>query len=100
MGLEHQRPAGANDQFPAKTWKESTFAKDIRADEDSSDSKGLELQDGGRVGRKTPGGSTGGKPGRKNPIGGGAGGSGGVGGSGGGGGAGGSGSASAALVVV
>ena len=77
--------------FQQKHGKKVPLPK-IYADEDSSDSKGLELQDGGRVGRKTPGGSTGGKPGRKNPIGGGAGGSDGVGSSGGGGGAGGSGS--------
>ena len=76
--------------FQRKHGKKVPLPK-IYVDEDSSDSEGLELQDGGRVGRKTLGGSIGGKPGRKNPIGGGAGSSGGVGSSGGGGGAGGSG---------
>ena len=47
----------------------------IYADEDSSDSEGLELQDGTCYGRKTPGGS-GGKPGRKLLTGGGGGGTG------------------------
>ena len=40
----------------------------IYMDEDSSDSEGIELEDGSIVGRKTPGGSSGGsggKPGRK-----------------------------------
>ena len=41
--------------FQQKHGKKVPLPK-IYADEDSSDSKGLELQDGGRVGRKTPGG--------------------------------------------
>ena len=47
----------------------------IYADEDSSDSEGLELQDGTWVGRKTPG-SGGGKPGQEPSTGGGGNGSG------------------------
>ena len=68
--------------FQRKHGKKVPLPK-IYADEDSSDSESLELQDGVRVGRKTPGGATGGKLGRKNPTGGGTGGSGGAGGSGG-----------------
>ena len=69
--------------FQRKHGKKVPLPK-IYADEDSSDSESLELQDGVRVGRKTPSGTTGGKLGRKNPTGGGTGGSGGAGGSGGG----------------
>ena len=79
--------------FQRKHGKKVPLPK-IYVDEDSSNSEGLELQDRGRVGRKTPGGSTGGKLGRKNPIGGGAGGSSGVCSSGGSSGAGGSGGGS------
>ena len=49
--------------FQPKHGKKVPLPK-IYADEDSSDSEGLELQDGGKVARKTLGGSTGGKPGR------------------------------------
>ena len=55
--------------FQRKHGKKIPLPK-IYADEDSSDSEGVELQDQSRVGRKTPGGSTGDKPGRKPPTGG------------------------------
>ena len=71
--------------FQRKHGKKVPLPK-IYMDKDSSDSKGLELEDGTRVGRKATGGSggsSGGKPGRK-PSAGGSGSSG-TGGSGGGG---------------
>ena len=69
--------------FQRKHGKKIPLPK-IYADEDSSDSEGLELQDGLMVSRKTPGGSSGsGKPGRK-PSAGGVGGSGRAGSTGGG----------------
>ena len=70
--------------FQHKHWKKVPLPK-IYTDEDSSDSRGLELQDGTWVVRKTPGGG-GSKPGRKPP----AGGAGGSSGTGSGGGTGGS----------
>ena len=48
--------------FQRKHGKKVPLPK-IYADEDSSDSEDLELQDGTRVGRKAPGDGVGGKPG-------------------------------------
>ena len=67
--------------FQRKHGKKVPLPK-IYMDEDSSDSEGIELQDGSVVSRKTPGGSSGGsrgKPGRK-PVAGGSSGGGSTGG--------------------
>ena len=99
-GWSTDQMQGLITNFQKKHSKKVPLPK-LYMDEDSSDSEGLELADGTRVGRKATdgaGGSGGGKPGRKPTAGGsssGAGGSGGGGGnprpSSGGGGAGGSG---------
>ena len=52
--MDDRSDPGAYDELPAKTQEESSLPK-IYADEDSLDSKGLELQDGTHFGRKTPG---------------------------------------------
>ena len=75
---------GLISNFQRKHGKKVPWPK-IYMDEDSSDSKGLELEDGTRVGRKATGGagsSGGGKPGRKPTAGGSSSGAGGSGGSG------------------
>ena len=56
--MEHRADAGANDQLQEQVWTDHPLPK-IYEDEDSSESEGLELQDGTRYGRKTPGGQGG-----------------------------------------